>query len=103
MIAAVILAGAALASAFAPLSGTASWYRYHEGQAAAGPALRQMLGPDWRGMTVQVCAATCISVVLTDWCQCYRGTGRERLIDLDRRDFAALAAPSRGLVQVTVR
>lgn len=79
--------------------GISSWYRWHPGQAAAGPELRSALGPHWRGSRVLVCSAhTCISVRLTDWCQCY-GT---RLIDLDKSDFARLAAPSRGLLQVTV-
>jgi rare lipoprotein A (peptidoglycan hydrolase) len=83
--------------------GVASWYRYNAGQAAAGPHLRALLGPDWRGHRVWVCTSVrCIVVKLTDWCQCYAGTATERIVDLDRRSFAALAAPSRGLVRVTV-
>lgn len=84
----------------------ASWYAYHPGQAAAGPGLRH---PGWRGETVLVCKAPfrvlsfrCVVVRLTDWCQCFAGTPRERIIDLDRRDFARLADPSRGLVNVVV-
>jgi hypothetical protein len=80
-------------------AGIASWYAYHEGQAAAGPALRAFLGPDWRGQRVTVNGLT---IRLTDWCQCYEGTARERIIDLDRRDFAKLAPISRGLIRVTV-
>ena len=38
------------------LSGTATWYRYRSGQAAAGPALRAFLGRGWRGSVVHVCA-----------------------------------------------
>ena len=34
------------------LHGLSTWYRYVDGQAAAGPALRAFLGKDWRGMTV---------------------------------------------------
>jgi hypothetical protein len=81
--------------------GVATWYRYVPGHAAAGPALRAALGPRWRGKTVRVCdrAGRCVSAVLSDWCAC----GGDRVIDLDRRLFARLAAPSRGLVKVTVR
>jgi hypothetical protein len=45
----------------------------------------------------------CVTVVLTDWCQCYKGERRERIIDLDVRSFAALAPTWRGLTKVTVR
>ncbi len=77
------------------IGGTATWYDYHEGQAAAGPALR--IG-DWRGSTVRVCAQTCIVVRLTGACWC-KG---DRIIDLDDADFAKLAPLSRGVVSVTV-
>ena len=97
MIPALVLGAAALSFAFAPLTGVASWYSYHEGQAAAGPALRRMLGKDWRGQTVTVCRlSTCIRVRLTDWCGCYGS----RVIDLDDADFSRLAPLSRGLVRV---
>ena len=83
--------------------GTASWYSYIPGHAAAGPALRAMLGPKWRGKTVTVRAnGRSVRVVLSDWCQCYKGTRAERLIDLDVRAFARLAHPSAGLVKVEV-
>lgn len=86
------------------LRGIASWYRWRPGEAAAGPALREALGPAWRGATVRVCSdGTCVAVRLTDWCYCYRGTEDERLIDLDRGAFAVLEHPSRGLVRVGVR
>jgi len=82
------------------LHGLSTWYRYVDGQAAAGPALRAFLGKNWRGQTVTVCAAgRCVRARLTDWCACPGG----RVIDLDRRLFAALAAPSRGVIAVTVR
>lgn len=45
-----------------------------------------------------VCLSACIRVVLTDWCGC-QGT---RIIDLDLADFARLASPSRGLIEVGV-
>lgn len=85
------------------VSGIASWYAWHPAEAAAGPALRAYLGPHWRGRVVRVCVdARCAAVRLTDWCQCYRGTDRERLIDLDRRTFAMFAWPSRGLIEVEI-
>ena len=83
--------------------GIASWYAYVPGHAAAGPELRRMLGPSWRGTTVRVCAGgRCVRVVLSDWCQCWKGTRSERLIDLDSRAFARLAPLPRGLVRVEV-
>ena len=108
---ALIMAATMLLSSADPpadpgVAGRASWYDWRPREAAAGPALRKMLGPNWRGKTVVVCqyvGRTCTRVKLTDWCQCYRGTARERIIDLDRRTFALLALPSRGLVRVTVR
>lgn len=78
------------------VSGVASFYAYHPGQAAAGPALRDALGPHWRGQTVRVCARVCIRVRLTDFMRA------DRLVDLDRTDFARLAPPSQGVVHVTV-
>lgn len=107
-----LAASAALAPAPAPapeptpriLEGIASWYSYFAGQAAAGPALRDALGPDWRGSTVRVCAgAACVAVRLTDWCYCWPGTATERLIDLDVRSVVELGLdPARGLYHVTV-
>jgi rare lipoprotein A (peptidoglycan hydrolase) len=91
-----------------PIAGTASWYDYMPRQAAAGPALREALGKDWRGQIVTVCvsretSSACAKVRLTDWCQCHRGTNRERIIDLDRRTFAVLGVPpSRGIAKVRV-
>ena len=81
------------------LRGLSTWYDWRTGQAAAGPALRAALGRNWRGMTVRVCAGRCVTVRLTDWCLC----GHGRVIDLDRRLFAQLAPPSRGVIAVTVR
>lgn len=81
------------------ITGQATWYRYYQGQAAAGSELRAFLGPNWRGMTVQVCATHgCVIVKLTDWCGC----PGSRIIDLDRRDFDTLSDPSRGVIDVTV-
>jgi len=81
------------------LSGNATWYRWHSGEAAAGPLLRQALGKHWRGMTVTVCRGECIHVKLTDWCLCANG---RRLIDLDYRSFDALGSLSEGVIVVRI-
>jgi len=82
------------------LEGRATWYAYRSGQAAAGPALRAFLGKNWRGTVVTVTAnGHAVTARLTDWCAC----GHGRVIDLDRRLFAQLAPPSRGVLRVTVR
>lgn len=94
--------GAGPAPAGAPaavLRGTATWYAYVPGGAAAGPALRRALGPGWRNRTVTVCAGgRCVRARLSDWCRCPGG----RAVDLDVRSFARLAPPSRGVLPVTV-
>jgi rare lipoprotein A (peptidoglycan hydrolase) len=62
------------------------------------------LGKHWRGSLVDVCAGgRCVQVRLSDWCQCYDGTIRERVIDLSDDAFAQLAPLSRGVLVVTVR
>jgi hypothetical protein len=80
------------------VSGDATYYAYHPGQAAAGRALRLALGPNWRGKSVNVTAnGHTIRVRLTD------AMGRTpRLIDLDPHDFAALAPLSQGVLRVVV-
>jgi hypothetical protein len=63
--------------------------------AAAGPALRAAIGPDWRGRIVYVDG---IRVKLIDWCQCYGGkTGVEKLLDLYYDVYARTGS------QVTIR
>jgi hypothetical protein len=103
-IAAIVLAASMTLNPPAPVvEGTASWYNWHPREAAAGPRLRALLGRDWRGKTVKVCVSHhCALVRLTDWCGCFKGTARERLIDLDDHVFAALAPLSRGLLRVRV-
>ena len=80
------------------VTGTASWFAYVPGGAAAGPSLRAALGPGWRGTVVSVCAAVCIRVTLSGWMRA------DRLIDLDYRSWrVACGLPlSRGLCAVTV-
>lgn len=84
------------------LKGLASWFWTTPGHAAAGPKLRALLGPHWRGHKVEVCATRCITVILDDWCQCYRNTKSERVIDLSGADFKALAPLSRGILKVSI-
>ena len=76
------------------LRGAASWYcragvsvchSQHpdtggvDAYAAAGPRLREAIGPGWRGNIVSVDG---IRVKLVDWCQCHKGERHEKLIDL---------------------
>lgn len=80
------------------LSGTATWYSYRRGQAAAGPRLRAALGAGWRGETVLVNG---VPVVLSD----YMGTrNRAKVIDLDDGLFRAICGDlSLGVCEVEVR
>ncbi len=79
--------------------GTATWYAYRPGEAAAGPSLRAFLGRSWRGRNVTVRSGSrSVTVRLTDWCACPGG----RVIDLDRGSFGVLADPSRGILRVQV-
>jgi rare lipoprotein A (peptidoglycan hydrolase) len=43
-----------------------------------------------------------VRVRLSDWCQCYFRTSRERVIDLSPAAFERLAPLSKGLVKVSV-
>ena len=95
-----------VASVPAHLTGIATWYDWRPGEAAAGPALRRALGPDWRGQWVTVCTAaigrSCVTVRLTDACWCPDRRGVPVVIDLDRASFGQLADPSIGVLLVTV-
>ena len=79
--------------------GWATWYATGPDClcAAAGPALR--VG-NWRGRWVTVNGW--LRVRLVDACQCYRGTARERLIDLSDEAFQKLAPLSRGVIWTEV-
>lgn len=81
--------------------GIASWYDNGPGlYAAAGPALRT---GNWREEELTVCTSTaCVQVQITDWCQCYKGTATERLIDLSPEAFQRLGPLSLGLLKVSV-
>ena len=81
------------------LSGVASWFDSPSGVSAAGPALREGLGPGWRGTVITVSAnGRTVTTQLGDWCACPK-----RLIDLHAPVFAALAPLSKGLLRVEVR
>jgi DNA-binding CsgD family transcriptional regulator len=83
--------------------GMASWYAAAGLVAAAGPELRRALGRRWRGRVVRVFAGDrSVAVRLTDWCQCYRGTAGERLVDLGDEAFDRLAPLAAGLIVVHV-
>lgn len=83
--------------------GRATWYATPGLTAAAGPALRHALGRGWRGSWVRVTSGRrSVVVKLTDWCACFRGDRRERLIDLSDGAFSRLAPLSAGIVRVTV-
>lgn len=85
------------------IRGRASWYAAAGAVAAAGPALRRRLGRHWRGTWVRVSAGgRSVVVQLVDWCECYRGTKGERLIDLSDDDFAVLAPLAAGVVRVEI-
>lgn len=68
-----------------------------------GPGLYAAL-PGWNGVRIRVtvCAARCVLVQVSDFCQCYVGTRDERVIDLSPAAFRATGTvQSRGLVPVT--
>ena len=81
------------------LTGKATWYDYHQGQAAAGSELKHLLGPKWRGQRVTVTGPRgSVTVILTDSCGC----PGPRVIDLDPRDFDTISDRSAGVVDVRV-
>lgn len=93
-----------IGTAVGAVKGTASFYAYHPGQAAAAKRLRDAIGPNWRGTLVEVRYAgrKPIFVVLTDF---ESSTLPGRLIDLSEEDFGTLVGPGwyqRGRVGVTV-
>jgi hypothetical protein len=82
------------------ITGTASWFATGPDClcAAAGPALRAFLGPEWRGTRVRVCAvAACVSVVINDFCRCPTA-----MVDLSDEAFRLLAPLSVGVLRVRV-
>jgi hypothetical protein len=87
------------------IGGKATWFDVGPGlYGAAGPLLREALGgdPAFRGESVTVCADTCVTVTLTDWCACGERGGVPTIIDLSADAFAAIAPLSAGVVDVTI-
>lgn len=96
------------------LGGVATWYDAPSGSAAAGPALRELLGPGWRGQVVTVTGpdGDQVSVELRDRCACGMRSGHDTLLDLDDVAFAKAngwpghgpTGPflSAGVIEVTV-
>lgn len=86
-------------------SGVASWYRRSRGivgHHAAVPGGR-WTGKGWA--VALVCSGgRCVRVALADYCQCYQGTPRARVIDLSLSTVVALGLdPRMGLYRVSIR
>lgn len=87
------------------IGGKATWYDDGPGlYGAAGPDLREAMGgdPAFRGQAVQVCAESCVIVVLRDWCACSDRNGVPTIIDLSPDAFRRLAPLSTGVITVEI-
>ena len=90
------------------VSGTASNYPGTAGFADRPVvALPGALGGRYTGSVVAyvtVCADRCARLPVADWCQCYWGTGDQRVVDLSHAAWAVISDQplSRGLIDVRV-
>ena len=87
-----------------PIEGTASWYGPGPGVASqfCTWTLRHAGGCGWARITSLQTGITIVSPVV-DWCQCYRGTAQERIVDLQYGPLKALGLdPAQGLYPVSV-
>lgn len=92
------------------ISGEASWYCCTMGWSGqAVVALPGPLGgrydPPPATRYVTICADRCARLPVVDYCQCYWGTGDQRVADLSPDGWAAVSNANRGvvgIVQVTV-
>jgi hypothetical protein len=105
----ILLAVAAMMPAQGATKPLAGWATVDEGQgpghAAAGPALRRLLGgdPAFRGDVVTVTGRHGSVVVrLTDFCACGNRHGKPTIIDLDETDFAKLTGRGPGVEWVVI-
>ena len=101
---ALFLLSEAAQSAEPTVTGTASWYGPGDGVATQWCTwmLRHTHGCGFAVITSLETGIT-VEVPVVDWCQCFRGTPQERIIDLQWGVVAALGLPrSQGLYPVRV-
>lgn len=90
------------------VTGTASNYSGTAGFADRPVvALPGALGGRYTGRVVAyvtICADRCARLPVADWCQCYWGTGDQRVVDLSHAAWAAVSDQplSRGLIDVRI-
>ena len=85
------------------------WGPRVEYYAAAGPAVRALIGDDnpyhehYTAYVTHRKTGRTIKVIIVDWCSCSSGRPGEKAIDLSPAAFQALGLPlSRGIAPVTI-